>query len=230
MNRYSPSKIQTFEQCKLKFKLHYLDKIEVPEPISYPANFGSLVHEIAEKYDGSNLRKLIKLVRNYELNEEYRQLIAPVVKNVVKFLEKYSKYDFEPEQEFTLKNDRAWLYGIIDRIMYINEDIVFVDYKTGKSTNKEKYIFQMNLYNLMISKKHNKDPRNVKCIIYFPRQGIEEKILFSKTKAQIFEAKLYRTIDNIESNIDWSHTESGLCPWCKYSNTVHCPIKVEKRQ
>jgi len=209
MNRYSPSRIQTFDQCKLKFKLHYLDKIEVPEPISYPANFGSFVHEFAEHFGKKPIKELIKLQRNYELNEEYKQIIAPTLKNTIKFLEKYDKYEFEPEQEFTYKNDRIWLYGIVDRIMHTNDGVTFVDYKTAKFPNREKYMFQMSFYNFMIAKKYDKDPKDVKCII--------------------FEAGIYRKIEQIETNTNWEYTKSGLCPWCKYANTEHCPIKVEKR-
>jgi hypothetical protein len=90
-------------------------------------------------------------------------------------------------------------------------------------------MFQMSFYNFMIAKKYDKDPKDVKCIIYFPRPDAEEKIVFNKTKFQKFEAGIYRKIEQIETNTNWEYTKSGLCPWCKYANTEHCPIKVEKR-
>lgn len=229
MNRYSPSRIQTYDTCHLKYKNHYIDHIEVEEPISYPAQFGSFVHEFAELYDGTNKKELIKLMRNYKINDEYKQLTAHTLKNIIKFLKKYEKYEFEPEQTFEYKNDRIWLYGIVDRIMFQTDKIVFVDYKTSKHASKEKHLFQMSFYNFMISKKQSIDPRDVMCIIYFPRPNTEEKITFTKTKMQKFESDLYRKIEEIESNNDWKAKKNGLCGWCKYANTKYCPLKVDKR-
>ncbi len=48
MSIYSNSKIETFEQCKLKFKYRYIDKI-IPEIAkSIEAHLGSMVHETLE--------------------------------------------------------------------------------------------------------------------------------------------------------------------------------------
>ena len=228
MNRYSPSRIHTFDTCPLKFKNHYIDHIEVEEPISYPAEFGSFIHAFAEHYDGTNTKKLIKLVRDFKFNNDYKDLIVPTLRNVRHFLEKYSKYKFQPEQEFTYKKD-IWLYGIVDRIMVVGDKLIFVDYKTSKWASKDKHMFQMSFYNFMISKKYDRDPRDVMCIIYFPRPNAEEKIAFTKTKFQKFESDIHRKIEKIESNTDWPAKKNGLCGWCKYANTEYCPLETEKR-
>lgn len=48
LDRYSYSKISTYGQCKLKFKLHYLDKNYLFSD-SLPTEFGTLVHETEEQ-------------------------------------------------------------------------------------------------------------------------------------------------------------------------------------
>lgn len=45
---YSHSRLETFENCKLKFKYKYLDKI-IPEiPKGIEAHLGTMVHETLE--------------------------------------------------------------------------------------------------------------------------------------------------------------------------------------
>ena len=49
MERYSHSKLNTFEQCKYKYKLYYIDKI-IPEfPNTIEAFMGDIVHRSLEK-------------------------------------------------------------------------------------------------------------------------------------------------------------------------------------
>ncbi|MCX6803046.1 MAG: PD-(D/E)XK nuclease family protein, partial [Candidatus Diapherotrites archaeon] len=49
MSTYSHSKLSTFEQCKHKYKLQYIDKIKVEYPTTIEAFMGSCVHEALEK-------------------------------------------------------------------------------------------------------------------------------------------------------------------------------------
>src|SRR3989344_1883886 len=49
MTNYSHSKLGTFEQCKHKYKLQYIDRIKVDTPTTIEAFMGSLVHQALEK-------------------------------------------------------------------------------------------------------------------------------------------------------------------------------------
>ena len=49
MTIYSHSRLGTFEQCKLKYKFHYIDKIKVEGEDTVEAFMGALVHETLEK-------------------------------------------------------------------------------------------------------------------------------------------------------------------------------------
>lgn len=60
MSKYSSSQVQTYIQCPLKYRYHYVDKIPAPE-FSETADtlLWSLVHETLEKlYDDVNLSKI----------------------------------------------------------------------------------------------------------------------------------------------------------------------------
>jgi len=49
MPTYSHSKLETFENCPMRYKLQYIDKVEVEEFESIEAFLGSIVHETLEK-------------------------------------------------------------------------------------------------------------------------------------------------------------------------------------
>ena len=59
MSKYSTSQVQTYVQCPLKYRYHYVDKIPTPEFVETADTLlGSLVHESLEKlYDDINLSK-----------------------------------------------------------------------------------------------------------------------------------------------------------------------------
>ncbi len=48
MPRYSHSKLSTFEQCPIKFKYRYIDKIPVEFEKTIEAFLGEIVHEALE--------------------------------------------------------------------------------------------------------------------------------------------------------------------------------------
>jgi len=49
MTVYSHSRLSCFEQCPQKFKLNYIDKVEIEVEESVEAFLGIRVHEILEK-------------------------------------------------------------------------------------------------------------------------------------------------------------------------------------
>ena len=49
MTCYSHSRISTFEQCRYKYKLQYIDKVKVDVPTTVEAFMGDLVHRTLEK-------------------------------------------------------------------------------------------------------------------------------------------------------------------------------------
>lgn len=224
MNRYSSSKLKTFESCSLKYKNQYIDKISIEQPITPDTQFGLLVHKAAEIYNGKNKKEIVKLVRKYALNEEYKNVLKHTLQNIKLFYEKYNKIEAKVEQEIFYKND-IWLYGLVDRLMF--DPLISVDYKTSKSNNRDNHIFQMRLYTLILSKQFNEEPKNIKCIIYYPRIGEEDKIMFSNQEIDIFEKDIYSLINKIENNDRWTANKGYHCKWCGYYNTKYCPSTME---
>jgi len=62
MATYSHSKICCFEQCPLRYKFQYIDKIKTEIEQSVEAFLGSMVHEALEKlYTDLKFQKVMKL-------------------------------------------------------------------------------------------------------------------------------------------------------------------------
>ena len=221
--KYSSSRIKKYDSCPLQYKKHYLDKIRPKQPKTSDTEFGGFFHKAAEIYTGGNNKEIVKLTRDYELNADYKRLIIPSLNNFKQFYEKYDKFKTTTEQEWEWKTDDIWLMGIVDLLIETNKGLISVDYKTARSSNRDRHIFQMRLYNLIISKTLDVDPKEVKCIIYYPRPNIEDKFLFSNKEIQLFERDLRNKIDKIETTKVFESKEGYHCRWCPYFNTENCP-------
>ena len=222
MNRYSASRIKTFSGCNLKYKLTYVDKIESPPVFSPEAEFGSFFHKFAELYDGTNFQTLVKLHREFKLTEEYKQEVSKSFKHFIEFFNKYKQFEYHTKKEYELKTDDLWVHGILDRVMFGQNKTILVDYKTSKLASSQYHLFQMKLYNYILSRNLDISPSQIKVIIYFPRPNQEEKLLFTDFQIDQFEKELIHKIDEIETCTDWKATESYGCKWCNFFNTKYC--------
>lgn len=227
LERYSPSKLKTYEQCAFQYKCKYIDKITGVQPVSYDINFGLMIHKMAEIYNGTNKQDLLPIAKEFELNAEYKKFVLPTIKNFFGFFEANKQYEYETEKEYELKTSDYWLFGIIDRIMTRTKDFVVVDYKTAAYPNRTRHEFQMKFYSLMVSKILEIEPQNIKTLIYFPRPNAEEKFAFSNGEINLFEKEIITTIKTIEDTTEYKACSGFHCKWCLFKNS-HCPIyKVE---
>jgi CRISPR/Cas system-associated exonuclease Cas4 (RecB family) len=224
MNRYSASRLKTFDGCNLKFKLVYVDQIQTEQVFSPEAEFGSFFHKFAELYDGTNLMSLIKLNREFKLTDDYKKEVSKSLKHFIEFFNKYKKLEYRTEKEYELKTDDFWIHGIVDRVMFGEDQTILVDYKTSKFASSEYHLFQMKLYNLILAENLQKAPSAIKTIIYFPRPNQEEKLLFTDIQMENFKKELVQKIETIETCKDWKATKSYGCKWCNFFNTKHCQL------
>ena len=111
MSKYSTSQVQTYIQCPLKYRYHYVDKIPVPEFVETADTLlGSLVHETLEKlYDDINMAK------------------TPDKDTLIKFY-----YDLWTEKENEAK-ENWW------EIQVINQEFTLDDYKLRGESYLTKY-------------------------------------------------------------------------------------------
>ena len=226
--RYSASGLKTYKSCKLKYNLYYNKQLRYEKPITADTIFGLLVHEVAENFNGKNHKEMLKIVNKYknDLNPEFKRLLPQTLENMFDWINKYSKWSSTNEGELEWKDENYWLYGLADKMF--EDHKIFVDYKTARVNVRDRHIFQMKLYNLILSKKWNCEPKEIKCIIYYPRIDEEDKILFSNEEIYLFDKEIKKQIADIETNKIWKPTESYFCRWCEYKESGDCPLFKKK--
>lgn len=248
MEKYSYSKLNTFEQCKLKYKFRYIDKIipEIGESIE--AHLGGSVHSALEWFYKKILEKITpsldELIIHYMKiwKENYKKEIIIVRKNTterdyfdrgIQFLINYytgnKPFDdntLELEKKITINiNDKYKIQGFIDRLVYDIETKEFEihDYKTSNAQPREDHADkdkQLALYAIAIKELFGKD-KEVVLVWHYLAHG--KKLKSKRTNEQLESLKIetIKKIHEIESTKEFPPNKSPLCDWCRYKNI--CP-------
>ena len=157
MPTYSHSQLSTYETCPHKYKLAYIDKIEV-ETEGIEAFMGSRVHDALEKLYRDlkvtklntleeilgfyhqdwekNWNEMIRIVRKDYSAEDYRRLGE---KCITDYYKRYYPFDhgktlgLEEYISFPLEEEKDyWIRGYIDRVTLVDSSILEIhDYKTS---------------------------------------------------------------------------------------------------
>ena len=251
MSIYSHSKIETFEQCKLKFKYRYIDKI-VPEIAKgIEAHLGDIIHKSLEWLYMLVLKNRIPSINDLILfySEKWQEAYSskmPIVNKTmtakdyfnrgVEFLVNYYM-KYHPFQDNTIatekrieidldKTGNKKLIGYIDRLAHNleNNEIEIHDYKTSNTIMAKEKVEnsrQLTIYSLAIKEMFGKE-KNVCMIWHFLAHDM--KICLRKTNEELEGVKkeIIKIIDEIERTRDFPPTKSQLCYWCEYMNI--CPV------
>jgi len=246
---YSHSRLSSFEQCPLKFKYRYIDKI-IPEiEKSIESVLGITVHETLEwlyKESEKNVPNLDKTIIYYldKWQQNYNPKINIVKKNLTEkdyfnlgveyILNYYTKY--QPFKENTLEIEKKIFFnldeqgeykiiGFIDRLSYnlkTNEYEIH-DYKTANTLPTQERIDndrQLALYAIAIKNIYGQD-KEVKLVWHY--LAYNKKITSTRTNLQLENLKkqTLELIKKIESTTEFPPNKSVLCNWCEYKNI--CP-------
>jgi putative RecB family exonuclease len=248
---YSHSKIETFEQCKLKFKFRYIDKI-VPEIAkSIEAHLGDIVHKTLEWLYIRVMEKRIPSINDVIsfYSEKWQENYSPDMPIVnktmtpkdyfnrgVEFLVNYYM-KHSPFQDNTIATEKRIeinldekgerkLIGFIDRLSHNLKDneIEIHDYKTSNSImtrEKVENSRQLSIYSLAIKEIFGKD-KNICMTWHFLAHDM--KICVRRTNEQLerFRQEVIETIKKIEETKEFPPTKSQLCYWCEYMDI--CPV------
>jgi len=250
MALYSHSRLDAFENCPLRYKFNYIDKIKRDDQ-GIEAFMGSRFHDIMEK-----LYKDIKC-KTYSLEElidyyneiwdkEYSDNVLIVKKDRTaedyrnagkKCIEDYYAHyhpfdqgrviDVERRVVIDINGDGKYqIQGYIDRLMQMNDGTYEIhDYKTNSRLPEQKKLDedrQLALYQIGISDMWN-DVKDVKLIWHYVM--FDKKMVSTRTEEEL-EALKQQTIDlidKIESTEEFEPCESTLCGWCSYQDL--CPKK-----
>jgi putative RecB family exonuclease len=247
MTVYSHSRLSCFEQCPMKFKLKYIDKVQTEVQESIEAFLGKRVHETLEKlYMDLKFQKIPTLnqLLAYYLEiwkKHWNSSIIITRKDYTetnyktmgkKFIEDYYK-KFHPFNQATVlgletkislsldKNGNYKLIGFIDRLDYCGKGVYEVhDYKTNANLPLQTYLDrdrQLALYSIAIKNMH-KDAKKVRLVWHF--LAFNKTLTSYRTDTQLENLKknTIELIKKIEKEKEFKPKTSKLCDWCEFKS------------
>lgn len=202
---------------------------------------GRIIHKILEEQTEENLLKhKIQLLLNEEAPEldKAGELAAVILTEMKSFysssvyLEIKDAKSFFNEYELYAKIRDFYLYGIIDKVIINENDLVVVDYKTDafsidKTEEKvQNYLPQLKFYGLLLSKKHPSIGNiNLKLVfVSHPESSFTYK--FNSDEINHFENEIIKTVNLIRE--EQFVPNLNHCPHCIFSvNKSSCILTTQ---
>ncbi len=244
---YSHSRLSMFEQCRYKYKLQYIDKVEVDVPTTIEAFMGGIVHKTLEKlYADLKFQKILtlnKLLKFYKdaWKKEFSKdiLIAKTdysAKNYKKMGEKfiadyykhYYPFDdmvvmgLETEEIMTL-NDGNKYHVRIDKLGFKGNCYFVCDYKTNnrmKDQEEADSDRQLAMYSIWVK---DKFPDASRVVLKWYMLAFDKEIVSERTDVSLkkLQEEVVGLIKEIEKCKEFPTTLSGLCNYCVFKKM--CP-------
>lgn len=247
---YSHSQLAAFEECPLRYKFKYVDRIE-RAATTVEAFLGTIVHRTLQKlYDDLQYEKLDSvedLLEHYQ--EEWRRNWTPQIRIVreglsgdnyrehgARCIRDYYERNFPFNQSRTLDTElhlvfpldaegRYRMQGFVDRVALRKDGVYEIhDYKTSNTLPEQSRLEndrQLPLYQIGLRARWPGVER-VELIWHYLAYG--STFVSSRTPDQLrgLARRTIERIDEIESCKDFPPVKSRLCDWCEYR--AQCPL------
>jgi putative RecB family exonuclease len=247
---YSHSRLETFENCPLRYKFRYIDRLEKPDVQSVEGFVGTRVHEALESlYSGlmygrqMTLEELVAefrdeweknwtagvfIVRKKYSPKDYRAFGEKCLRNYfAQYAPFHQSQTLSLEQDVTFALDPQGKYklrGVIDRVARRADGTYEIhDYKTSRTPPpqaKADNDRQLGLYQIALRHIWT-DVERVE--LHWHYLATRTTLRSRRTEQQLTQlAKTtMATIDRIERATDFPPKKSELCHWCEYR--PECP-------
>jgi len=237
----SHSSMSLLEKCPREWYLRYIagHYLSIPQPWN---DFGVLIHEVSERYNGEGKQKLIELAKSiihengYNIPPTYLKKVPLALKNFKKFYDIYlsKSTSIKREKEFrTDLNPYIDLVRLVD-ILYRNSagEWVVVDLKTSK--NKGEHSIQLSLYYFLMTLITGQKPKSIKAqIVYLSLESestdiedIVEDYVLDHDDLEAIEGRIHNSMNVITNCGDekkkWRKKPSALCNYCAYKEYGLC--------
>lgn len=246
---FSHSRLSTFEQCPLKYKYQYIDKIKVEAAETVEAFMGSRVHEVLEKlYSDLKLQKQnslenllkyfndqwgknwtddIKIVKKEFTADNYRktgeQCVIDYYKRYTPFKERV--LGIETNYNVNLDPDGEFKWNVrMDRLDDCGQGKYEIhDYKTAgflpKQEEKDEDR-QLALYSLWV-KENFQDAKQIKLVWHYLVFDREIHTEWTVEQLESLREQTLKAVKKAVNATEFPANESNLCNWCGYMSM--CP-------
>lgn len=248
MATFSHSKIQTFSQCRYKYKLQYIDKIKVSVPNTIEAHLGSCVHSALEKLyldlKHGHLDTSDDIIKHFSITwektytedilindgryskEDYFNLGLRFILDYYKHYHPFDNLrtiDLET-QDFLDLTDGDKYHVRIDRLSTDSDGNYYVcDYKTNNSLKTRDDLdkdTQLAMYSIWVRDRYP-DAKKVFLVWHF--LAFDKEIVIEKIGPELESIRkdIERKIVLIKDCKEFPTSRSSLCNWCLYKDI--CP-------
>lgn len=244
----SPSSIETFCQCPLKYKFSRIDKLV--DPPTEATTLGSFVHATLEAFMAlpanerteAMARKVMADQWNMEWKAKTEEVLGVNSKLIHDFrwrawwcIENYFKME-DPaavelggiERELDATIDGVRIRGFIDRWRMGSRGVIIEDYKTGKVPNprySSNKFFQLLIYGDIMATELNTDLEKVDLL--YLKDGVRRTLTNpNEVQQSLHEMRVTvkATYEGIQERCEagvFEPTRNTLCDWCSYKS--FCP-------
>ncbi len=249
---YSHSRLETYQNCPLKYKFQYIDRLP-RKTEGIEAFVGSRVHEVLEKLyrdllNGKrNTREELLDFYNQQWERNWNQKSINIVRKdyapehyykagwlcVDSYYARYQPFDgdktlaVEVRVAFDLNHEPGHrMLGYIDRLARGKDDVWEIhDYKTSGALPTQEEVDakpQLALYQIGLQQMWPQI-RSVRLVWHLLRHDTALSSTWSSGQLKDLRLETIDLIDQIEAEKDYSPRESGLCDWCDFQD--RCPLK-----
>ncbi len=237
INTISNSKRDTFNQCKLKYRYRYVERIDDYDSSNTDAlHFGSYIHQIFE--DGikaTEISELNKLAEDnketYSFSSAYDKKIEPCLKNFLRLNASLPEEGI-PEQHFDLEvAEGITMNGYIDRIVKGKEGgYLVIDYKTSKREKSKVELYQdpqLKGYVYAVHKLYDVPLNKITAAHYYP---LTDNLVTVQYTANQIHSHIRSVVDDVwkirkAKKCDLVPVRNQFCNWCGYKSL--CPEFTE---
>lgn len=244
---YSHSKLSAFEQCPLKYKFKYIEKIRPEIEQTIEGFLGSTVHKTLEwlyieikNGNQPDLDRVIDFFINL-WNNEFKKEIKIVneqhdaeyyfnqgIRFIIDYFLAHSPFKdntIKIEHKILVKLDEEGRYlvqGYIDRLVHNKETNIFEihDYKTSNFLKTQEELDkdrQLALYSLGVKDSYP-EAAEVHLIWHFLAHNKKMTSKRTENELQKLKQDIISLIERIESAKEYPASPSCLCNWCEYKN------------
>ena len=247
MTCYSHSRLSTFEQCKYKYKLHYIDKVKVDVPTTVEAFMGDLVHQTLEKLytdlkfqKSTTLKELISfykqlwekewtddilIVKEEYSQENYRKMGEKFISD---YYLHYKPFDqmtilgLETQDRMPLSNGDEY-HVRIDKLGCIGDTYYVCDYKTNsrmKNQEEADADRQLAMYSIWV-KDRFRDAKKV--VLLWHMLAFDKEVTSERNDQELKELHddTVALIKEVESCKEFPPNVTALCSYCGFKGI--CP-------
>ena len=253
MTTYSHSRLNTYENCPLKYKFRYIDHIR-KDTVGIEAFLGTCVHRTLQKlYEDlmhekrNSLGDLITyfneiwsknwnpntlIVKKKYTKENYKNSGERCLRDYYK---RHTPFDesttlaLEERIDIDLGKGERRMIGYVDRTARAPDGTIEIhDYKTSGFLPDQKSINedrQLALYQIAIQQKWPKI-KKVKLVWHYLLFDAELSSTRTDAELDALKKNMILLIRNVEGARTFEPRESPLCDWCEYA--PDCPIQKHR--